>query len=1157
MYAKDKAENSDEQPAKSEADVVKAAKDVLKRIKMPTNTGPTYAGQTDISSEQASTSILDENTPKVEETPELNKCGMIPGTDNAQRWENEKARHESRPAQRISAVPGVKRQIVPNIYNPPPMAMSAQSGNSAPKPASAQSATPANDAANKLIKNTIGNFGPLSASGNLNGNAAFGVKNSPNSSKTSNYRTNEKSARISAPMCPCGCGEKSYNCTCPKWCTCRNPGMPCAPKKRKANTKTDSQNQKKAEAPQPGKVPLAERMIDGLLQTNKTHRNINTAVSAVSPMLLNSLGKYLGFGVGPTLSLGANLGHAGVAHGLNMQQKMLQDFKGLNKQNSAITTVKSTPRAAGQNDEGGMKSAGLYGHFIHAQGLNPQERKFLQQKAREVAKFRQELYQGMMQDDPQYEFYAGGSPNFRDDVIELFQEKYPDANVWPGNAVEFQKFGPRRWLGLRKGKQLPVGEGYAVLMSHYPKDIDPTKGPTLETYNPDFDVETDFYGDVDTSVHNSLSDMTGGRYQFSAPTKTMNPREFGAKVASSPAWQRAAGQNDEGGLNAKGRASYNNATGGNLKAPVTESNPKGERKSRRSSFCARMGGMKKKLTGKDTASDPDSRINKALRKWNCKSGEEKNALDVARGGIGSRALASTLGHLGAFPIMTILEPHSHINPTQWAGEKGILDSKVRSNDARGQKHVQLAEDMARANPEELKDTRIYLGGPNLFSEYGRLFTNPRTSLLGKTHGALSLPINTLMATLMRGSQYNPYTNSVALMGDSPAVLSHEIGHAIDFNSGGPVPKYEPGKSKIKTWLQRQGKGLQHDAYTIGRMLPVYGGIHALHQEERANTLSRQNLERTYAKDSDKLNDILDKRQRILPAGMGSYIGGAAAGMAGPFGGLLQTPFSIGGAIGGKIYGMQEAARRNKKYVPDNKSDSRSEEKEEEEEDKPKDTIKIPERKEKTEDKDKEELKKAAKQLGLWDRIRAKKKRGGKPAKPGDKDYPDAKSWKKVTSISEKKSAYKGISEFSGMPGPDQISHAVSQLGMLKALVRPDDSALKQRGITRSGFQSGLRDIYNHSRNKDRFEFSELAPQPNTHAALGGLGGLGAAGLLGYAGVRDPAILAGTAVIPAVAAYFRARNKRHNLLNTAKLVKDYGLLRPKLLRQAYPLLAADE
>lgn len=88
--------------------------------------------------------------------------------------------------------------------------------------------------------------------------------------------------------------------------------------------------------------------------------------------------------------------------------------------------------------------------------------------------------------------------------------------------------------------------------------------------------------------------------------------------ASSPAWQRSEGKNEEGGLNAKGRASYNKATGGHLKAPVTESNPTGERDKRQNSFCSRMCGMKRVNTGASTAKDPDSRINKSLRKWNCK-----------------------------------------------------------------------------------------------------------------------------------------------------------------------------------------------------------------------------------------------------------------------------------------------------------------------------------------------------------------------------------------------------------------------------------------------------------------------------------------------------------------------------------------------------------
>lgn len=79
----------------------------------------------------------------------------------------------------------------------------------------------------------------------------------------------------------------------------------------------------------------------------------------------------------------------------------------------------------------------------------------------------------------------------------------------------------------------------------------------------------------------------------------------------TPAWQRKEGKSEAGGLNAKGRASYNKATGGNLKPPQPEGGK------RRDSFCARMKGAKKKLTSAKTARDPNSRINKSLRAWNC------------------------------------------------------------------------------------------------------------------------------------------------------------------------------------------------------------------------------------------------------------------------------------------------------------------------------------------------------------------------------------------------------------------------------------------------------------------------------------------------------------------------------------------------------------
>ena len=92
-------------------------------------------------------------------------------------------------------------------------------------------------------------------------------------------------------------------------------------------------------------------------------------------------------------------------------------------------------------------------------------------------------------------------------------------------------------------------------------------------------------------------------------------------MAKTPAWQRKEGKNKSGGLNARGRASYNKKTGGKLKDPVNKKPSKLKKGSkaanRRKSLCDRMGGMKKKLTSAKTAKDPNSRINKALRKWNC------------------------------------------------------------------------------------------------------------------------------------------------------------------------------------------------------------------------------------------------------------------------------------------------------------------------------------------------------------------------------------------------------------------------------------------------------------------------------------------------------------------------------------------------------------
>jgi hypothetical protein len=94
------------------------------------------------------------------------------------------------------------------------------------------------------------------------------------------------------------------------------------------------------------------------------------------------------------------------------------------------------------------------------------------------------------------------------------------------------------------------------------------------------------------------------------------------KKYKTAAWTRSAGKSKSGGLNAKGVASYRRENpGSKLKTAVTTKpsklDPDSKAAKRRKSFCARMEGHKKKNTSAKTARDPNSRINKSLRKWNC------------------------------------------------------------------------------------------------------------------------------------------------------------------------------------------------------------------------------------------------------------------------------------------------------------------------------------------------------------------------------------------------------------------------------------------------------------------------------------------------------------------------------------------------------------
>jgi len=92
----------------------------------------------------------------------------------------------------------------------------------------------------------------------------------------------------------------------------------------------------------------------------------------------------------------------------------------------------------------------------------------------------------------------------------------------------------------------------------------------------------------------------------------------GEQFLQTEDWQKVNRQDKTDGLSQKAVNAYRRENpGSKLQTAVTEKKPTGKRAARRKSFCSRMKGMKKRLTSAETARDPDSRINKALRRWNC------------------------------------------------------------------------------------------------------------------------------------------------------------------------------------------------------------------------------------------------------------------------------------------------------------------------------------------------------------------------------------------------------------------------------------------------------------------------------------------------------------------------------------------------------------
>ena len=223
-----------------------------------------------------------------------------------------------------------------------------------------------------------------------------------------------------------------------------------------------------------------------------------------------------------------------------------------------------------------------------------------------------------------------GIPNIspiRNEEVEAVEEGKKDAcyhkvksrySVWPsayasGALVKCRKVGAKNWGNKSKKNE-------SVDYSNWRDDFIPTEYETTDLIKADpIQVPPSNLQKIEEAKKCWKGYKKVGTQKLFGKTYNRCEKikkehyDWRAELEEGAAWTKKSGKNPSGGLNEKGRKSYERENpGSDLKRPSKKVGNK-----RRASFCARMKGMKKKLTSKKTANDPNSRINKSLRAWNC------------------------------------------------------------------------------------------------------------------------------------------------------------------------------------------------------------------------------------------------------------------------------------------------------------------------------------------------------------------------------------------------------------------------------------------------------------------------------------------------------------------------------------------------------------
>ena len=170
------------------AENAKNANDKLVKVDIPHSDKPTYAGQEreegEVEAKPSENTNIEQKNPENAINSLLQKISVVLSQPMAQLLENQKAIQEGRSPAYQPRNPGIRRYAMPTATVPPPMG--SQPAPAQPQPTQQpQQPQPQQGAGMKSPSaNPINSFGGLSMTGNINGNAAFGTKNSPGSSKS-------------------------------------------------------------------------------------------------------------------------------------------------------------------------------------------------------------------------------------------------------------------------------------------------------------------------------------------------------------------------------------------------------------------------------------------------------------------------------------------------------------------------------------------------------------------------------------------------------------------------------------------------------------------------------------------------------------------------------------------------------------------------------------------------------------------------------------------------------------------------------------------------------------------------------------------------------------------------------------------------------------